>query len=272
MRNMDVYQRLHNCIDNKIPAALVTVTEVHGSSQSAIGVKLLCTPDDSWSTAHSADDSLTEILEDEARAMMAEKSSATRSRVWCPKDAETMVELELYTEVFLPPSRLIVAGAGHVAKPVVHLGKMIGMDVTVICDRENHATKEQFPDADNVICRDYIDYFKEVPVDQETYILLLTRGHQYDVMILRELLGRDMGYVGMIGSKRRISGVFSQLAVEFDEGAFQNIYAPVGLDIGAQTPEEIAVSVIAEVLKKKNGASGHSLSEEIPYFILHKKE
>jgi xanthine dehydrogenase accessory factor len=118
-----------------------------------------------------------------------------------------------------------------------------------------------------LICRSYLDFFKELKVTDNMYIVLVTRGHQHDIIILQELLGCEAAYVGMVGSRRRISGVFSQLHKQYPKKAFDNIYAPIGLDLGGQTPEEIAIGIIAEILKVKNGRTGISLRERIKYFI-----
>lgn len=183
-------------------------------------------------------------------------------------------EMECFIEVFPVPPRLIVAGAGHVSEPVAEIGKMTGFHVTVIDDRPEFANRERFPTADEVVCAPYVEFFKNVSVNPSTFIVLLTRGHKFDVVSLQELLRREeaieqeqrSAYIGMFGSRRRISGVFEQLKDEFSDHNFTNIYSPVGLDIGGQTPAEIAVSIMAEILKVKNGRSGNSLKEKIPSY------
>lgn len=184
------------------------------------------------------------------------------------------IQFECYVEVFPVPPHLIVAGAGHVSEPVAEIGKMLGFYVTVIDDRKEFANDRRFPYADKVVCSKYIDFFGDVSITPHTYILLLTRGHKFDVVSLQELLKREeklkveerSAYIGMIGSRRRISGVCEQLKSEFTDHNFLNIYSPVGLDIGAQTPAEIAVSIMAEILKIKNTSSGKSLKEKIPSY------
>lgn len=181
------------------------------------------------------------------------------------------IECDCYVEIFQAPAHLIVAGAGHVSEPVAEMGKMLGFYVTVIDDRREFANRDRFPNVDDVVCTAYLDFFRTVPLNPKTYILLLTRGHKFDVVSLQALLKREeqlskdehCSYIGMIGSRRRIAGVFAQLKDEFTEHHFTNIYSPVGLDIGAQTPAEIAVSIMAEILKIKNNKSGTSLKSKI---------
>ena len=272
---LDIYQRLHECLENNIDVVLLTVTDVkHKNSkvnnQELNGFKLLYTADEHLFSKPNSPQSLQKVLLETAKQALSQKISKIYTQTISLKPAQT-TEVEIYAEVYPSPPHLIVAGAGHVAKPVVQLGKMIGMYVTVICDRPQYANREQFPWADEVVCKQYVDYFRNLQVDDNTFILLLTRGHQYDVMILREMLGRQMRYLGMIGSKRRISGVFSQLATEFTEENFQNIFAPIGLYLGAQNPEEIAASKKAEILTVKNGRSGDSLRDRVRYFIRRKE-
>ncbi|WP_134703233.1 XdhC family protein [Ammoniphilus sp. YIM 78166] len=166
-------------------------------------------------------------------------------------------EVECFVEIIQPQDRLVVAGAGHVAESISRMGKWLGFHVTVVDDREVYASKERFPDADEVVCQSFRDFFEQLTPTPQTYILLLTRGHKFDVLILQQLLqkGQKPAYLGMIGSKRRISGVRSQTPL------WDNVHAPIGLDLGAETPEEISVSVFAEILKLKNGKSGRSLCD-----------
>lgn len=175
------------------------------------------------------------------------------------------LHIEYFVDIFPSPSRLIIAGAGHVCEPVAKLGSMLGFYVTVIDDRAEFANTERFPDVDEVVCEPFLHFFRNATLTSKTYILLLTRGHRFDVLSLQELLYRkeQPAYIGMIGSRRRISGVFEQLKEEFPIERLTQIYTPVGLDIGSETPAEIAVSIMAEILKVKNGKSGESISKNI---------
>jgi xanthine dehydrogenase accessory factor len=270
---MEIYQKLLSAIENKEGVALITITKVvnrkagdHHDSY-LLGSKLLVWSDGRlFSHCELPTQLRGHILQDALQALES-------------RDSHTSIagfdgcEIEYYIEIYAPPLHLIVAGAGHVAKPVVQMGKILGFNITVICDRPEFANKTQFPWADEVICKPYLDYFRALTDFNDTYILLLTRGHRFDVMILRELLTRqaDYPYIGMIGSRRRISGVFSQLREDFPEETFSNIYAPVGLDIGAQTPEEIAVSVLGEIIKVKNNRTGKSLRDSVRYYLIEEK-
>lgn len=271
---MELYQRLISSIENRLGVALIIVTRInlHDPNHDCqlrevtVGTKLLV--DSGGKVFCEKELALEEwqpLLENARTALAHQKSNTYISQI-------KSCEIEYFVEVYPQPLHLIVAGAGHVAKPLVEIGKKLGFYITVICDRPQFANFEQFPWADEVACRPYNEYFRNLDITDKPYILLLTRGHQYDVAILREILHLSVPYIGMIGSRRRISGVFSQLHEDFPDVEFQNVYAPIGLDIGAQTPEEIAISVLAEILRVKNHKSGKSLKEEIGHFIVDRQE
>ncbi|RST71296.1 hypothetical protein D4T97_019020 [Siminovitchia acidinfaciens] len=249
--------------DRQEDVALITVTK--HPDDAIIGAKLLLREDGILMSDGACSDGLqTAIINSTLLAFKKGRSKTVQFEY-------EQLPIECYMEFFLVPPRLIVAGAGHVSEPVAEIGKMTGFHVTVIDDRPEFANKERFPMADEVVCSPYIKFFKSIHITSNTFIVLLTRGHKFDVVSLQELLRREeeieqeqrTAYIGMIGSRRRISGVFEQLKDEFSEHNFTNIYSPVGLDIGGQTPAEIAVSIMAEILKVKNGRSGNSLKEKI---------
>jgi xanthine dehydrogenase accessory factor len=168
-------------------------------------------------------------------------------------------KLEVYLEVRWPVQELVVVGAGHIALPMAHVGSMLGFRVTVIDDRPDFATRERFPTAHRVIRADFSDPFADVPLHERSHILLVTRGHKYDYECLIRALRADPSpaYIGMIGSRRRVRATYVQLVEEgFSMDLIDRIHAPVGLDVGAETPEEIAVAVAAELVMVRRGGSG----------------
>lgn len=171
-------------------------------------------------------------------------------------------EIEVYIEVRRPLRELIVVGAGHIAQPMAHIGALLGYRVIVLDDRPDFATRERFPDADRLIRADFGDPFADLVLHERSHLLLVTRGHKYDYECLIRALRTDPApaYIGMIGSRRRVRATYVQL---IDEGIshdlIDRIHAPVGLDIGAETPEEIAVSVAAELVMLDRGGTGAPL-------------
>ena len=175
-------------------------------------------------------------------------------------DRHLPAEIEVMVEVVESPARLVIVGGGHIGRSLVKLGAEVGFSVTVIDDRPDYANRERFPEADYVICADFEPALAEVPVDHNTYIVLVTRGHKQDELSLRCLVDRPAAYLGMIGSKRRTGAVLQHLAEDgFDRAALDRVRTPIGLDIGAETPEEIAVSIIAEIIMTRRGGAGRPM-------------
>lgn len=173
-------------------------------------------------------------------------------------------DVELYVETVGAPDELVVVGAGHLARPLVAIGALLGWRVTVLDDRPAFAETERFPEADRVVVADFDDPFADVPVGERTRIVLVTRGHRYDYDCLRALAsaGVEPAYVGMIGSRRRVRAAFEALAAEgIDPAWLERVHAPIGLDVGAETPAEIAVAVAAEMVRSQRGGSGRPLKE-----------
>ena len=172
--------------------------------------------------------------------------------------------IELYVERVAPPAELVVVGAGHIAQPLSRIGALLGFRVTVVDDRPDFARRDRFPDADRVVVADFADPFAGISIGPRSYVVLVTRGHRYDFDCVRALAraGAEPAYVGMIGSRRRVRAAFEQLAAEgFDEERLARIHAPIGLDIGAETPAEIAVAIAAEMILAARGGTGEPLGE-----------
>lgn len=171
-------------------------------------------------------------------------------------------EVSVFYEVHEPAPRLIVVGAGHIGAALARLGKVNEFYVTVLDDRPMFANRERFPDADEIIVAPMAKTLSDMPMDEYTYVVLVTRGHQLDFECLQAVLDKPLPYVGMIGSKRRVRAVFQLLQEEkgIPRERLDFVHAPVGLDIGAQTPAEIATAIMAEIILVRRGGTGKPLS------------
>ncbi|MCF2151657.1 XdhC family protein [Desmonostoc muscorum LEGE 12446] len=167
-------------------------------------------------------------------------------------------------EPLLPPPTLLIIGAGHIAISLVQIAKIAGFQVIVQDDRPDFATKQRFPDASLVLAEPITSIQEILDKNTSLYVALVTRGYLQDLAALRLLSNYQLPYIGMIGSNKRVSTVYKILQTEgCNQGFLHQIYAPIGLDIGALTPEEIAVSICAELIKVRRGGTGTSLSEKI---------
>ena len=170
----------------------------------------------------------------------------------------------LYAEPHRAPPELVIVGAGHIARPLCRVGALLGFRVTVLDDRPEFATRERFPEAAEVRRADFSEPLKGVPMGPGTHLVLVTRGHKYDYEALRDVLQRPElpAYLGMVGSRRRTRAALEQLAREgIDPARIAAIRAPVGLDVHAETPEEIAIAIAAELVLLRRGGTGRPLRE-----------
>lgn len=161
--------------------------------------------------------------------------------------------IRIFVEDYRKNPRLAIFGGGHVSQPTAHLGKMLGFHVTIMDDREDFVTKERFPEADELVYGDFKDLDQYIVPYENAYYVILTRGHLGDADCLRRLLKRPYEYLGMIGSKNKVRITRENLLKEgYSLEELDQVHAPIGIPLGGQLPEEIAVSIMAEIVKVKN--------------------
>lgn len=232
--------------------ALASVLAVHGDSA---GQRLIVYADG-------------EVLGSFAQAAL--NSTARELALQALADGQTVLRETadgyLFCEPIVPAHPLVIVGAGHIAVPLAELGCLLGFDVLVLDDREEFATPDRFPEQARVQRLDFNRPFEEIVLNSRSFVVLVTRAHRYDFDCLRAILARETlpRYIGMIGSKRRVRAAFQAL---LDDGTpieqIALVKAPLGLDIGAETPAEIAVSIAAELIRERAGAgSGGTLAEQ----------
>jgi len=159
---------------------------------------------------------------------------------------------QIFAEPIGPCDTLYLFGAGHISTFLASLAKMVGFRVVVIDDRQEFANEKRFPDANEIIVLPFGEAFNRIRITASSYIAIITRGHIHDRHVLREALKRNSAYIGMIGSKRKRDMIYRSLIKDgFSREKLDQVHSPIGLDIGAETPEEIAVSVIAELISKR---------------------
>lgn len=232
------------------------VAEVVAVGGPLVGQRLLV--DAAGVTGSLGPAALDAVAEDAGRAALDD--SRPRTAVL----ALDGIEHTLYVEPHQPAGELVIVGAGHIAQPLSRLGASLGFRVVVMDDRPEFATRERFPDAHRIVPADFSRPFEAVPITTRTHLVLVTRGHRYDYQALRDVLRLEVrpAYIGMVGSRRRVRAAFEQLTRDgVPPGRLEEVRAPIGLDIGAETPEEIAVSIAAELVLARRGGSGVPLVE-----------
>ncbi len=179
-----------------------------------------------------------------------------------PRCDAAIIEMEgsaCFCELCLPEERMFIAGGGHVSMPTAAMAAMAGFSVHVIDDRKEFANSQRFPHAGVHVMPDYKECFRSFHITQSDYIVIVTRGHLFDRIVAAQALATKAGYIGMIGSRTKRNQVYAKLLEEgFAEQDIQRIHSPIGLNIGAETPEEIAVSILAECIQCRRGKDKHS--------------
>lgn len=252
-------------IDQREPVALLSVTEADGGLVEALGKRCVV-----WLDEERPPVGELGLGELEAQALAdARTALAERTHRQLTYATEAGI-VRVFADIQAPPPQLIIVGAGHIAVPLARMAKINDFQVVVLDDRPQYAHPNRFPDADQVVAGPFREELAALrngraAFDPNTYIVLVTRGHQHDVECLLEVLDDPVAYIGMIGSRRRIRAVFELLEREQGVPAhkFDRIYAPVGIDIGAQTPAEIATCIMAEIINVLRGGPAPSLSDEI---------
>jgi xanthine dehydrogenase accessory factor len=252
-RSVDIYEEIVQLRHAGRRGAIATIVNVRGSVPSFETAKMLVRDDGSIFGTVGGGCVEAEVWQAAREVMESEKPrTLTFNLNQNPKYDTGLVcggTLDIFIEPVLPPASLYIFGAGHVALSLYRTAKTAGFDVHVVDDRESYANRERFPDAKEVIAEDFDQAMARVTPNETSYIVIVTRGHHDDMRVLRWAVQTQARYIGMIGSKRKTISIFRELVKEgIPEQRFERVHAPVGLDIGAITPEEIAVAITAELI------------------------
>ncbi|CAN5282410.1 hypothetical protein BH20ACT9_BH20ACT9_05250 [soil metagenome] len=259
---MSVFERLADAIDGGVPVALVTVLDVDAAASATGGVrpgaKLLV--GDGHVDGGLGNEGLDVAATDDARGLLAQ--GQTGQRRYGPRGERRLDDVLVFIESFTPPPRMLVFGAIDYAAAVARVGALLGYHVTVCDARKVFATPERFPGAQEVVVEWPHRYLERTAVDARTVICVLTHDPKFDVPLLEVALATPAAYVGAMGSRRTHADRLQQLRRRgVPAAALDRLRSPIGLDLGARTPEETAVSVAAEIIQCRWGGSGRPLSD-----------
>jgi xanthine dehydrogenase accessory factor len=249
----DILAHWHEALATQSPVAVATLVE--GPN---VGGKLLVAPEEYVGTVGNED--LDRAVVEAARGML--ESGRTGMIHFGPRGQRRMEEVTVFIQSFAPPPRMYVFGAIDFASAVARIGKHMGYRVTVCDARAVFATRDRFPTADEVVVAWPDEFLKTAEVDKRTVICVLTHDPKFDVPVLVEALKTPAGYIGAMGSRRTHNNRTARLKEEgITDEELSRISSPVGLDIGARTPEETAVAIAAEIIALRTGHSGGRLSQ-----------
>lgn len=239
------------------PAAVAIVIRTEGSVPRKPGAKMIIFKDGKTIGSLGGGDLENKIIQEAIAAIEEGKCRIASFILDLEKGKLDMMcggTGEVYIEPILPPEKLIIFGAGHITRALAPMMKKIGFLVSVVDDSPDFLQKESFPDIEDMHIEDMVAFADKLSSDSETYIVCLSRGFSRDKAVLNQLLKKQFRYIGMIGSQRKIEAMIKDLQEEgIPKEAFSMLKSPVGLDIGAETPEEIAISIAGEIIAVKKG-------------------
>jgi len=256
---MDIYDEIVRLRRLGQKAAIATIVQVRGSIPSYESAKLLVREDGSmigtigggcveaevWNAAR-------EVIETEKPRHLSfnlGQDAAYDNGLICGG------QLDVFVEPVIPPPHAFIFGAGHISKSLSKVAALAGFMTTILDNRDTFASRERFPEADEIFAGEYEDVFPKLPINETSYLIIVTRGHRDDMRVLRLAVATEARYIAMIGSKRKVISVTKELEQEgIARQRIERIHAPMGLEIGAISPEEIAISVAAEMIAVRRNA------------------
>jgi len=242
-------------IDRGEIIAWVTVVETKGSTPREVGAKMLVNKDGLISGTIGGGITEAKVIEETKQALREGKGKLltyrlTKEQAALDEGAICGGEMKVFIDILQPKEEVLIFGAGHIAACVSKLAKTVGFKVTIIDDRKEFANQDRFPEADEIIAEDTEKALTHLNITPSTYIIVLTRGHLKDEEVLSSVTRSNAAYIGMIGSRKKNATVFQHLEEQgISQDELAKVYAPIGIDIKAQTPEEIAVSIVAEIIQ-----------------------
>jgi xanthine dehydrogenase accessory factor len=265
---IDVFDEIQRLRQQGRKAALATIVQIRGSVPSFQSAKMLVRDDGSilgsvgggcveaevWTAAQDV------IRDEKSRVMsfdLTEESMAEGGLICGGK-------VEIFIEPILPTPKIVIFGAGHISTQVSKIATIAGFKTTIVDNRPVYANAERFPEAEAIYSDSFEQAFEQIVPTENTYVIIVTRGHLEDQNVLRWAVQTSARYIGMIGSKRKIRSITEQLEAEgISRDRLERVYMPIGLDIGAVLPEEIAVAIVAELIHNRRAGFKHPLSKKL---------
>jgi len=267
---LDIYKEITRLVENGETAVLATIVSSSGSAPRKAGAKMLIKADGSIIGTVGGGRGEEVVREKAAEVLKTGRTKTIHLDMSGKGENAAMIcggEMDVFLEPILSTERLFLFGAGHISRSTSAIGKMLGFNVTVIDPRPEYNNRDRFPDADRLIVKEYKKAFTELDIGYNNYVIIYTTGHRFDEICLEYAVGTSARYIGMIGSRKKVKEVKERLIKRgIPKEKLDTVYTPIGLPIGAETPEEIAVSILAEVIKVRRahsskGGKGSSFNE-----------
>lgn len=251
--DLKILEEIERRLEKGEESALITLTESVGSTPRKVGSIMAVFENDILGTIGGGTVEYEVIKE--ARELIKTGESKSFSYGMGPNDKLKLAcggSVKGFIKVFKTSNKLIVIGAGHISRELTYMAKHLDFDITILDDRKDYGEVNDI----NVITGDIAEHIKDLNVDENSYIVIASRGHKLDLEALREFIKMNVKYIGMVGSKGKVIQVTNKLLEEgIPEENFEKLYSPIGLNFSNGTPEEIAIEILSEILLVKNSGS-----------------
>ena len=259
LEDRKVLLKLNECLEGNLSVATVTIVNTEGSTPRGIGSSMLVDGDGNILEGTIGGGILEETAKrDAADYINRKKSSLVNYDLGSDDQSENILamncggQVSLFIKTYCGRDKLIIAGAGHISEKLSKMASILGYSITVLDNRKERINDNLFPEVENLILGDIVEKLKDISIDNNTYIIIVTHGHEDDQDVLEAVVHSDAKYIGMIGSKNKVKGNFDNLIKKgCRKEELSSIYSPIGLNIGGKTPEEIALSILAEIQAAK---------------------
>lgn len=260
---MDIYEEILRLKKEGRSSAIATIVQCSGSSPQKEGAKMLIRDDGSTVGTLGGGCIEAEVIQTSLQAIR-DGNPLTIPFELTEKHGGLVCggKVLVYIEPVVPDPKLVILGAGHVGKALSKVARFSGFRVTVVDDRQEYANRDNIPDAIDIVVTDFDDVFLKLAADRGTYLVIATRGHNHDLDALKAALKTEARYIGLLGSKRKKALLFKTLRDEgFSQTDIERVITPVGFPIGSVTPEEIAISIMAQIIKYRREHASPGLSD-----------
>jgi xanthine dehydrogenase accessory factor len=265
----DLYRQIAELAESGRAFAVATIVSIKGSAPRDIASKMIILADGTTSGSVGGGGLEKLVTDDAINALVQGRSVLKNYKLDAGHEGGIGMacggDVDVFIEVHCAPRTLLICGAGHVGQALAHAAVQTGIPVMVVDSRDDFADSTRFPSGVHAVIADPAGETAASLVNDRTYIVVMTHSHESDLAVLRSLLPCGAAYIGMIGSKRKVKTIMGKLKEEgFDEGELSQVHTPIGLDIGAETPEEIAISILAEIIRhyRKGDTSPESMREK----------
>lgn len=245
MNKIDIYNEINNT-DVRQEMRIATITKFDGNEFDLKGEKILFKKNGDIIHTDKVGKWFQSIMDN----LNVEELFKTQKTLLKNITIDKNTNIEIFIDIVRSIPRLLIFGSGHIARPLARMAQMVDFNVSVIDNRNEFLNKEYFPTIDEFVCKDFTEYLSEAEISSNDYLVIITRGHDHDYEVLKNVIYSNAKYIGMIGSNNKVETNFKDLKREMNVSweMIEKVKAPIGIKIGSETPAEIAVSIMAELI------------------------